>query len=44
MGRRLRRVARPIDRIVLAGVMAVVVFILERILVRGTRKDSPRAS
>ena len=43
MGKRLRRIARPIDRVVLAGVMTVVVFILERVLVRGTKKGSPRA-
>jgi hypothetical protein len=44
MGRTLRRIARPLDRIVLAAVMSVVVFILERVLLRGTRKNSPPAS
>ena len=43
MGRRLRRIARPLDRFVLATVMTVVIFILERLLVR-SRKDIPRPS
>jgi hypothetical protein len=44
MGRRLRRIARPLDRIVLAAVMSVVVFILERLLARGTRKEATPTS
>jgi hypothetical protein len=39
VGRRIRRLARPIDRIVMGVVMGVIVFGLERIIVRSTRKS-----
>ena len=40
MGRRIRRFARPFDRIVMGFVMGVIVFGLERIIMRSTRKGA----
>ena len=44
MGRRFRRLARPVDRIVMGVVMGVIVFGLERIIVRSTRKTGKQKS
>jgi len=43
MGKRMRRIARPVDRLVLGAIMTVVIFVLERVLAR-SRKDIPRPS
>jgi hypothetical protein len=40
VGRRFRRVARPIDRIIMGFVMGVIVFAIERLVVRSTRKST----
>jgi hypothetical protein len=44
VGRRIRRVARPIDRVVMGFVMGVIVFAIERVVVRSTRHGAKRAS
>jgi len=44
VGRRIRRLARPVDRIVMGVVMGVIVFGLERIIVRSTRKGAKQKS
>ena len=35
----MRRFARPIDRVVMGFVMGVIVFVIERMVTRGTRGD-----
>jgi len=42
VGNRIRRVARPVDRIVMGMVMGFIVFVIERAVMRGTRKDIKR--
>jgi hypothetical protein len=41
MGKRMRRVARPFDRLVLGAIMTVVIFVIERVLVRSRKDISP---
>ena len=38
MGKLMRKAARPLDRLVLAAVMSVIVFVLERVMIRSAKK------